>query len=120
MEEFLTRFDGCAPIRKAALYMRAPTPCTHPCHEVVGIAYHAASGDDLKQLAKAPGASAVETSTSRRRQAGAADRGRTATRSRSCTASPQWRDRHQAPSSTPARALSRAGELMQLPKGART
>src|ERR1700730_979133 len=66
-EEFLTRFG----LRKTdrtdkALYMRGTDP-SHHIHvtekgdsKFVGIAYHAASEDDLKRLAKAPGASAVE------------------------------------------------------------
>ena len=54
-----------------AIYYRATDP-VHHVHitekgdpKFVGIAYHAASEDDLKTLAKAPGASASRTSTSR-------------------------------------------------------
>src|ERR1700687_1830775 len=68
MEEFLTRFGMIRTDRTpTALYMRGTDP-THHLHvtekgepKFVGFAYYAASEDDLKRLAKAPGASAVET-----------------------------------------------------------
>src|ERR1700680_4891213 len=67
MEEFLTRFGLVRSDRTpTALYMRGTDP-PHHIHitekgepKVVGLAYHADSGADLKRLAKAPGASAVE------------------------------------------------------------
>src|SRR5439155_5092923 len=66
-EEFLTRFGLITTERtKNALYMRGTDP-THHIHvtekgepKFVGFAYYAASEDDLRRLAKAPGASAVE------------------------------------------------------------
>src|SRR5882757_9550031 len=67
MEEFLTRFGMIRAERTAsALYMRGSDP-VHHLHitekgepKFVGFAYYAASLDDLRRLAKAPGASAVE------------------------------------------------------------
>ena len=66
-EEFLTQFGMTRVERtKNALYMRGTDP-THHLHVTeqgdpgfVGLAYYAASEDDLKRVAKAPGASAVE------------------------------------------------------------
>jgi catechol 2,3-dioxygenase-like lactoylglutathione lyase family enzyme len=68
MEEFLTRFGMVRAERtNTALYMRGTDP-PHHIHvtekgapKFVGIAYYAASEDDLKRIAKAPGASAIET-----------------------------------------------------------
>src|SRR5262247_3306858 len=66
-EEFLTNFGMVRAERTpTALYMRGTDPAHH-IHVTekgepgfVGLAYYAASMDDLKRLAKAPGASAVE------------------------------------------------------------
>jgi hypothetical protein len=66
-EEFLTRFGLIRAERTAnALYMRGTDPAHH-LHvtekgepKFVGLAYYAESEDDLKRLAKAPGATAVE------------------------------------------------------------
>jgi catechol 2,3-dioxygenase-like lactoylglutathione lyase family enzyme len=66
-EEFLTHFGMVKAERtQNALYMRG-TDANHHIHVTekgdpgfVGFAYYAASADDLKRLAKAPGASAVE------------------------------------------------------------
>jgi len=66
-EEFLTHFGMVKTDRtKNALYMRGTDPAHH-IHVTekgdpgfVGFAYYAASLDDLKRVAKAPGASAVE------------------------------------------------------------
>src|SRR5262245_42669755 len=68
MEEFLTRFGMMRSERTAsALYMRGTDP-PHHIHvtekgepRFVGFAYYAESEDDLARLAKAPGASPVET-----------------------------------------------------------
>src|SRR5262245_53950870 len=68
MEEFLTRFGMTRSERTAnALYMRGTDP-VHHIHvtekgepKFVGFAYYAASEDDLKRIAKAPGASAIES-----------------------------------------------------------
>ena len=66
-EEFLTNF-GMAKVERTpkALYMRGTDPAHH-IHVTdkgepgfVGLAYYAESLDDLKQVAKAPGASGVE------------------------------------------------------------
>ena len=67
MEEFLTRFGMTRAARTpTALYMRGTDPAHH-LHvtekgepKFLGLAYYAASEDDLHRLAKAPGASAVE------------------------------------------------------------
>ena len=67
MEEFLTNFGLVRSDRTpSALYMRGTDP-PHHVHitekgepKVVGLAYYAASEDDLARLAKAPGAAAVE------------------------------------------------------------
>jgi len=66
-EEFLTNFGMVRAARtNTALYMRG-TDAPHHLHVTekgdpgfVGIAYYAASLDDLKKVAKAPGASSVE------------------------------------------------------------
>ena len=67
-EEFLTHFGLIRAARTPnALYMRGTDP-SHHLHVTekgdpafVGFAYHAASEDDLHRVAKAPGASAVES-----------------------------------------------------------
>src|SRR6266478_7254895 len=67
-EEFLTNFGMVRAERTpSALYMRGTDPAHH-IHVTekgepgfVGFAYYAASLDELKRLAKAPGASGVET-----------------------------------------------------------
>ena len=66
-EEFLTHFGMARAERtNTALYMRGTDPAHH-IHVTekgdpgfVGLAYYAASLDDLKRVSKAPGASAVE------------------------------------------------------------
>ena len=68
MEEFLTRFGMMRAERTPnALYMRGSDPAHH-IHvtekgepKFLGFAYYAASEDDLHRLAKAPGASGIET-----------------------------------------------------------
>jgi catechol 2,3-dioxygenase-like lactoylglutathione lyase family enzyme len=68
MEEFLTNFGMVRAERTPdALYMRG-ADSHHHLHAVqkggtkfIGFAYHAASEDDLKRLAKLPGASGIET-----------------------------------------------------------
>src|SRR5207245_9131436 len=68
MEEFLTHFGMIRAARTPdALYMRGTDP-SHHIHVTergdpafVGFAYRAASADDLARVAKAPGASAVES-----------------------------------------------------------
>ncbi|HEV8438915.1 MAG TPA: catechol 1,2-dioxygenase [Methylomirabilota bacterium] len=67
MEEFLTHFGMIRAERTpTALYMRGTDPAHH-LHVTekgdpafVGFAYYAASEDDLRRVAKAPGASSVE------------------------------------------------------------
>jgi catechol 2,3-dioxygenase-like lactoylglutathione lyase family enzyme len=67
-EEFLTHFGMIKADRtRTALYMRG-TDAPHHIHvtelgepKVIGIAFHAASEEDLHKLAKAPGASPVES-----------------------------------------------------------
>jgi len=68
MEEFLTHFGMVRAERTPrALYMRG-SDAPHHIHVTekgdpafVGFAYHAASAEDLARVAKAPGASAVES-----------------------------------------------------------
>src|SRR5499426_1525582 len=68
MEEFLTNFGMIRSARTPnALYMRGTDP-KHHVHitekgdpKFVAFGYYAASEDDLQRVAKAPGASAVET-----------------------------------------------------------
>jgi catechol 2,3-dioxygenase-like lactoylglutathione lyase family enzyme len=69
MEEFLTHFGMTRAARTPrALYMRGTDP-RHHIHvtekaddaSFVGLAYHAASADDLRRVATVPGASAVES-----------------------------------------------------------
>jgi catechol 2,3-dioxygenase-like lactoylglutathione lyase family enzyme len=69
MEEFLTHFGMIRSARTpTALYMRGTDP-HHHIHvtekagdaSFVGLAYHAASPEDLQRVAKLPGASAVES-----------------------------------------------------------
>src|SRR6266705_6274011 len=67
MEEFLTHFGMVRADRtRKAIYMRGTEP-SHHLHVTekgdagfVGLAYYAASLDDLKRLGNAPGASGVE------------------------------------------------------------
>jgi len=68
MEEFLTRFGMVRSERTAnALYMRGTDPAHH-IHisekgdpKFIGLAYYVDSEDDLARLAKAPGASGIES-----------------------------------------------------------
>jgi catechol 2,3-dioxygenase-like lactoylglutathione lyase family enzyme len=68
MEEFLTRFGMTRAARTpTALYMRGTDPAHH-IHvtekgdpKFLGFAYYAENEDDLARVAKAPGASAIET-----------------------------------------------------------
>src|SRR5437762_7857625 len=68
MEEFLTHFGMVRAARTPnALYMRGTDP-RHHLHVTekgdpafVGFAYYAANEDDLRRVAKAPGASTIET-----------------------------------------------------------
>jgi catechol 2,3-dioxygenase-like lactoylglutathione lyase family enzyme len=68
MEEFLTRFGMVRAERTAnALYMRGTDPAHH-IHisekgdpKFIGLAYYVDSEDDLARLAKAPGASGIES-----------------------------------------------------------
>ena len=67
MEEFLTRFGMVRSERTAnALYMRGTDPAHH-LHvsekgdpKFIGLAYYVESEDDLKRIAKAPGATGIE------------------------------------------------------------
>src|SRR5437870_9864895 len=68
MEEFLTRSGMLRAARtNTALYMRGSDPVHHihvtekGAPKFVGFAYYAASEDDLERIARAPGASAIET-----------------------------------------------------------
>jgi len=110
MEEFLTRFGMIRSDRTStALYMRG-TDATHHIHvtekgdsKFVGFAYYAPSEDDLKRLAKVPGASAVEDIN----EPGGGKRVRLIEPN-----GYQIEVVHGI-----AHPLSRAGELMRLPKG---
>ena len=125
-EEFLTRFGMKRADRTAnALYMRGTDPAHH-IHvtekgepKFVGLAYYAESEDDLKRLAKAPGASDVEAID----EPGGGKRVRLTEPNgyqievvhgiatlHAIEAKRQKLNTGEAP-------LSRAGELMRLPKG---
>ena len=117
MEEFLTRFGMTRSERTAtALYMRGTDPAHH-IHvtekgepKFVGLAYYAASEDDLKRVA--PGAGRVRgrgDRRARRRQAGAADRAqRLSDRGRPRHCAGCRRSRPSGRSSTPAKSRCRA------------
>ena len=125
-EEFLTRFGMIRAERTAnALYMRGTDPAHH-IHvtekgepKFVGLAYYADSNGDLAWLAKAPGASGVETID----EPGGGKRVRLTEPNGyqievvhgiaelpAITTKRQKLNTGEAP-------LSRAGELMRLPKG---
>src|SRR5882757_3764009 len=127
MEEFLTRFGMVRSDRTAtALYMRG-TDAPHHLHvtekgdpKFVGFAYYALSEDDLVRLAKAPGASAVEAID----EPGGGKRVRLTEPNGYqievvhgvATLPPIATKRQKL--NTGENPLSRAGELMRLPKGA--
>ena len=98
MEEFLTNFGMIRSARTAnALYMRGTDP-RHHIHitekgdpKFVAFGYYAASEDDLARVAKAPGASAVESIDEPAAASACGCASPTATRSRSCTASTRRR-----------------------------
>ncbi len=126
MEEFLTRFGMTRTDRTpSALYMRG-TDATHHIHvtekgesKFVGFAYYAPSEDDLKRLAKAPGASAVENID----EPGGGKRVRLTEPNGYqievvhgiAAVAPITTKRQKL--NTGEDPLSRAGELMRLPKG---
>ena len=125
-EEFLTRFGMKRADRTAnALYMRG----TDPAHHIrvtekgepkfVGLAYYAESEDDLKRLAKAPGASDVEAID----EPGGGKRVRLTEPNgyqievvHGIATLPAIETKRQKLNTGEA-PLSRAGELMRLPKG---
>jgi len=126
MEEFLTRFGLRRTERTAnALYMRGTDP-NHHIHvtekgdpKFVGLAYYVDSEDDLKRLTKAPGASGIENID----EPGGGKRVRLREPNGyqvevvcGIAPVPEISVRRQKLNSgeTP---LSRAGELMRLPKG---
>jgi len=126
MEEFLTNFGLVRSDRTpTALYMRGTDP-PHHIHitekgdpKVVGLAYYAASADDLTRLAKAPGASAVEAID----EPGGGKRVRLTEPNgyqievvHGIATLPEIVTRRQK-LNTGEEPLSRAGELMRLPKG---
>jgi catechol 2,3-dioxygenase-like lactoylglutathione lyase family enzyme len=125
-EEFLTRFGMIRAERTAnALYMRGTDPAHH-IHvtekggpKFVGLAYYADSADDLARLAKAPGASAVETID----EPGGGKRVRLTEPNgyqievvHGIAELPAIATKRQKLNTGEA-PLSRAGELMRLPKG---
>src|SRR4051795_5242612 len=126
MEEFLTRFGMVRAERSpSALYMRGTDPFHH-IHvtekgdpKFVGFAYYAASDEDLDRLAKAPGASGVEDID----EPGGGKRVRLTepngyqievVHGIAAVAPIATRRQKLNPGEDP---LSRAGELMRLPKG---
>ena len=126
MEEFLTRFGMARAERTpTALYMRG-TDSPHHIHitekgdpKFVGFAYYAPSEDDLNRLAKAPGASAVEAID----EPGGGKRVRLTEPNgyqievvHGVAMLPPIPARRQR-LNTGDEPLSRAGELMRLPKG---
>jgi catechol 2,3-dioxygenase-like lactoylglutathione lyase family enzyme len=125
-EEFLTRFGMKRADRTAtALYMRGTDPAHH-IHvtekgepKFVGLAYYAESEDDLKRLAKAPGASDVEAID----EPGGGKRVRLTEPNgyqievvHGIATLPAIEAKRQKLNTGEA-PLSRAGELMRLPKG---
>src|SRR5215470_2196064 len=124
--EFLDNF-GLVPSHKSdkALYYRATDP-VHHVHitekgdpKFLAVGYHAASEDDLKTLAKAPGASGVENVD----EPGGGKRVRLTEPNGyqievvcGVAAVPEIQVKRQKLNSGEA-PLSRAGELMRLPKG---
>ena len=125
-EEFLTRFGMKRADRTAtALYMRGTDPAHHihvtekGAPKFVGLAYYAESEDDLKRLAKAPGASAVEAID----EPGGGKRVRLTEPNgyqievvHGIATLPAIEAKRQKLNTGEA-PLSRAGELMRLPKG---
>jgi catechol 2,3-dioxygenase-like lactoylglutathione lyase family enzyme len=125
-EEFLTRFGMIRAERTAnALYMRGTDPAHH-IHvtekgepKFVGLAYYADSADDLARLAKAPGASAIEAID----EPGGGKRVRLTEPNgyqievvHGIATLPAIATKRQKLNTGEA-PLSRAGELMRLPKG---
>jgi catechol 2,3-dioxygenase-like lactoylglutathione lyase family enzyme len=125
-EEFLTRFGMKRVDRTAtALYMRGTDPAHH-IHvtekgepKFVGLAYYAEREDDLKRLAKAPGASDVEAID----EPGGGKRVRLTEPNgyqievvHGIATLPAIEAKRQKLNTGEA-PLSRAGELMRLPKG---
>jgi hypothetical protein len=126
MEEFLTRFGLQRTERTAnALYMRGTDP-NHHIHvtekgdpKFVGLAYYAESEDDLKRLTKAPGASGIENID----EPGGGKRVRLREPNGyqievvcGIAPVPEIQVKRQKLNSGEA-PLSRAGELMRLPRG---
>ena len=125
-EEFLTRFGMKRADRTAtALYMRGTDPAHHihvtekGAPKFVGLAYYAESEDDLKRLAKAPGASEVEAID----EPGGGKRVRLTEPNgyqievvHGIATLPVIETKRQKLNTGEA-PLSRAGELMRLPKG---
>ena len=126
MEEFLTHFGLIRAERTPdALYMRG-TDNHHHLHvtqkggtKFIGFAYHAASEDDLKRLAKLPGASGIETIN----EPGGGKRVRLTEPNgyqieivHGIATLPEIETKRQKLNTGEA-PLSRAGELMRLPKG---
>ena len=126
MEEFLTRFGlHRAERTDNALYMRGTDP-QHHLHvtekgdpKFIGLAYYVDSEDDLKRLAKAPGASGIETID----EPGGGKRVRLTEPNGYqievvCGIDQVDADPGQAAKAEFGRsAAARAGELMRLPKG---
>jgi catechol 2,3-dioxygenase-like lactoylglutathione lyase family enzyme len=126
MEEFLIRFGMVRAERTPnALYMRGTDPMhhIHVCQKgdpkFVGLAYHAPDEDALKELAKAPGASGIETVD----EPGGGKRVRLTEPNgyqveviAGMAQLPQIQVRRQALNTGEA-PLQRKGELMRLPKG---
>src|SRR5262245_34293728 len=125
-EEFLTNFGMVRSERTpSALYMRGTDP-THHIHvtekgepKFLGFAYYAASEDDLKRLAKTPGASGIESID----EPGGGKRARLTEPNGYqievvhgiAPVNPIATKRQKL--NTGLEPLSRAGELMRLPKG---
>jgi hypothetical protein len=127
MEEFLTRFGLIKVERTAkALYMRGTDPAHH-IHitekgdpRFLGVAYYAESEEDLERLAKAPGASAVETID----EPGGGKRvrltepnGYTVEVVHGIAQLPKIKAAPRQKLNTGENPLARPGELMRLPKG---
>jgi hypothetical protein len=127
MEEFLLRFGMIRTERTAnALYMRGTDP-VHHLHitekgdpKFLGFAYYAESEDDLAHIAKAPGASGIETIN----EPGGGKRvrltepnGYTIEVVHGIASVPALRPKPRQKLNTGEAPLARPGELMRLPKG---
>ena len=122
MEEFLTRFGMLRADRtNTALYMRGTDPAHHihvtekGAPKFVGLAYYAASGNDLQRVARAPAASPIEDIGGKRVRLTEPNGYQIEVVHGIATLPPILTKRQKL--NTGEDPLLRAGELMRLPKG---